>query len=163
MHRPIFRASVKLRLHRHLPPLSKAAQRSWNHAAKKPRTVDQLIRRWPKITRWRNFCSISCIDPGTASPFALGWVLGSSNRTPTYWPAQKSRTHYGQTKSFRTENMVRLEQPWARSLDVSAISKISSRVESRLALRKSSSSTRIFKILNSIFGRVLLDLYPILD
>ena len=62
--------------------------------------------------------------------------------------------------------MVRLEQPWARSLDVSAISKISSRVESRvesrLALRKSSSSTRIFEayVTRSLveLSRVLLDL-----
>ena len=58
-----------------------------------------------------------------------------------------------------------MEQPWARSLDVSAISKISSRVESRvesrLALRKSSSSTRIFEayVTRSLveLSRVLLD------
>ena len=59
--------------------------------------------------------------------------------------------------------MVRLEQPWARSLDVSAISKISSRVESRvesrLALRKSSSSTRIFE---AYLTRSLVELSQVL-
>ena len=55
------------------------------------------------------------------------------------------------------------EQPWARSLDVSAISKISSRVESRvesrLALRKSSSSTRIFE---AYLTRSLVELSQVL-
>ena len=54
-------------------------------------------------------------------------------------------------------------QPWARSLDVSAVSKISSRVESRvesrLALRKSSSSTRIFE---AYLTRSLVELSQVL-